>query len=95
MAISEEAGNYLGRVTPEIESALLVLKRKYDSRALVAVLAREVADTYQSLRVAGVPGYDEFTLKRIFKYLEGIAQSEPEKPPLVIEEDTSGSDKTH
>lgn len=63
-----------------------MLKHKYDSRALVAVLAREVADMYQSLRVANVYGYDEFTLKRIFRYLEGIAQSKPEKPPLVIED---------
>lgn len=86
LPISEDAGDYLDRVTPEIESALLVLKHKYDSRALVAVMAREVADMYQSLRVAGIEGYDEFTIKRIFKYLEGIAQSAPEKPPLVIEE---------
>jgi hypothetical protein len=95
LAISEEAGDYLDRVTPEIESALLVLKHKYDTRALVAVMARDVAEMYQGLRAAGIPGYDEFTLKRIFKYLEGIAQSAPEKPPLVIEEDTSNNDKTH
>lgn len=95
MSISEEATTYLDRVTPEIESALLVLKHRYDSRALVAVLAREVADLYQGLRVAGIEGYDEFTIKRIFKYLEGLAQSAPEKPPLVIEEDTTHNDKTH
>lgn len=86
MPASETATEYLDRVTPEIESALLVLKHRFDSRALVAVMAREVADTYQSLRVAGIEGYDEFTLKRIFKYLESIAQSAPEHPPLVIEE---------
>lgn len=85
--MSEEASDYFERVVPEIESAILVLKHKYDSRALLAVMANEVAEMYRSLRVAGVPGYDEFTLKRIFKHLEGIAQSEPETPPLVVETD--------
>ncbi len=95
MPISEEASAYLDRVTPEIEAALLTLKHRFDSRALVAVMAREVADTYRDLRVAGVEGYDAFTLKRIFKYLESVAQSEPEKAPRVIESDPSDSDKVH
>ncbi len=42
-------------------------------------------------KIAGVHGYDEFTLKRIFKYLEGIAQSAPEKPPLAVQDDPQGS----
>ncbi len=95
MAISEEARTYLDRVTPEIEAALLTLKHRFDNRALVAVMAREVADTYRDLRVAGVQGYDEFTIKKIFKHLESIAQSEPEKPPRVIEQDPGNSDKVH
>lgn len=82
--MSEDASDYMARVTPEIRSRITVLKLKYDTRALVAVLAHEVADMYQSLKAAGIE--NELSLKRIFRYLEQEAQRAPEKLPLVIEQ---------
>lgn len=61
----------------------MALKVKYDTRALVAVLAMESAEMYQSLKAAGIE--NELSIKRIYKFLEKTAQETPPQPPLVIE----------
>lgn len=84
MAISETAQEYLDRVTPELEAALRALKLNYDTRAFVAVLAIEAARTYADLKFAGVE--NEMSLKRIFRYLEKVAQEKPDREPRILSE---------
>ena len=88
--MSENATEYLDRVTPELEAALRALKLNYDTRAYVAVLAIEAARTYADLKAAGVE--NEMSLKRIFRYLEKVAQEKPEREPKLI---TTESETAH
>lgn len=88
--MSEDAKAYLDRVTPQIEAELRAIKLKYDTRAFVAVIANETAFTYADLKAAGV--YDEFTIRRIFKYLGELAQKDPERAPRVLGEVPQGPD---
>ena len=78
------AQKYLDRVTPELEAALRALKLNYDTRAFVAVLAIEAARTYADLKAAGIE--NELSIKRIFRYLESVAQERPEREPRVLTE---------
>lgn len=91
MAISEEAKDYLDRVTPQIEAELRAIKLKYDTRAFVAVLANETASTYADLKAAGV--YDELTIQRVFKYLTELAQKEPDRAPRVLADVPEGPER--
>lgn len=84
--MSETAQEYLDRVTPDIEAALRALKLNYDTRAYVAVLALEAARTYADLKAAGVE--NEVSLKRIFRYLEKVAQEAPDRAPRILSEST-------
>lgn len=84
MAISEDATDYLDRVTPEIQAALTAIKLNYDTRAFVAVIAIEAARTYADLKAAGIE--NEMSLKRIFRYLEKIAQEQPDREAKVLTE---------
>jgi len=88
--MSENATEYLDRVTPELEATLRALKLNYDTRAYVAVLAIEAARTYADLKAAGVE--NEMSIARIFRYLEKVAQEKPEREPKVI---TTESDTAH
>ena len=88
--MSENAAEYLDRVTPELEAALRALKLNYDTRAYVAVLAIEAARTYADLKAAGVE--NEMSIARIFRYLEKVAQEKPEREPKLI---TTESETAH
>lgn len=82
--MSETAQEYIDRVTPELRAALNALKLNYDTRAFVAVLAMEAAQTYADLKAAGIE--NELSLKRIFRYLEKVAQEKPDREPRILSE---------
>lgn len=85
MPICENAKDYLDRVTPEIEAKLRAMKLEYDTRAFVAVLAMEAAQTYADLKAAGIE--NEMSIARIFRYLEKVAQEKPEREPRIVHEE--------
>lgn len=69
-----------GRMLPILRR----MKMGVDTRAYVAVLANEMAQTYADLKAAGIE--NEFSLKRIFRHLEKIAQTKPDKEAMLLTE---------
>ena len=64
------------------------MKMNVDTRAYVAVLANEVANTYADLKAAGIE--NELSLKRIFRHLEKIAQAKPETEAMMLVDPEQG-----
>lgn len=67
-----------------IEARIEELFLTYDGRLVAATLGVRCAEAYRTLRVIGCETPE--SLRKIFDYLNDIAQSEPEKAPKVVYE---------